>query len=282
MYMFVISYVHGHVIIGPPALTVNITKNTESSSIVVQWDEVDDSLYSIYYVIWTSERDLNNVQVKTVEEQSSYTITGLTLDTVYTITVTAINKCGQGPEYSISVSLTTDTTSTVYSITPTASFNPSPASTSIIPITNTITTTATILLTTDATSIASATTAVTDSVITTSTINPSSITATTNFSTNTSTKIITVGYSMFTSVTKSSTAGTTANTYMTNTTKSDATAIGIVKSSSIAVMTTDVKNFCTTNIVVSCISTTSVANSADTTSKLRIKHRCSYVARQLF
>ena len=282
MYMFVISYVHGHVITGPPALTVNITKNTGSSSIVVQWDEVDDSLPTTYTVTWSSERDLNNVQVKNVEEQSSYTITGLALDTVYTITVSAVNKCGFGPQYSTNVSLTMDTTSTVYSITSTASLNPSPASSSIIAITNTITTTATILLTTDATYNVSAITAVTDSVITTSTINPSSITATTNFSTSTSTKIITVSYSMFTSVTNSSTAGTTTKTYMTNTTKSDTTTTGIVKSSSIVVMTTAVKNFCTTNIVVSCISTTIVANSADTTSKLRIKYRCSYVARQLF
>ena len=95
---------------------MNITKNTESSSIVVQWDEVDDSLLTIYTVTWESERDLNNVQVKSVEEQSSYTITGLTLDTVYTITVTAINRCGAGPEYSTSVSLTTDATFTISSL----------------------------------------------------------------------------------------------------------------------------------------------------------------------
>ena len=98
---------------GPPALTVNITKNTESSSIVVQWDEVDDSLHTIYIVTQTSERDLNNIQIKTLEEQSSYTITGLTLDTVYTITVTASNRCGQGPEYSTIVSLSAIATSTI-------------------------------------------------------------------------------------------------------------------------------------------------------------------------
>ena len=69
---------------GPPALTVNIMKNTESSSIVVQWDEVDDFLPTTYSVTWTSEID-HIVQVKTLIEQSSYTITGLTLDTVYTI-----------------------------------------------------------------------------------------------------------------------------------------------------------------------------------------------------
>ena len=102
---------------GPPALTVNIMENTESSSIVVQWDEVDDSLHTIYTVTWTSERDLNYVQVKIVEEQSSYTITGLTLDTIYTITVTASHMCGTGPEYSTRVSLTIDATSSSTSST---------------------------------------------------------------------------------------------------------------------------------------------------------------------
>ena len=101
---------------GPPALTVNIIKSTDSPSIVVQWDEVNDSLSTTYTVTWTSERDLNNVQVKTLIEQSSYTITGLTLDTVYTISVVAINECGIGPEYSTSVSLTTDATSTISSL----------------------------------------------------------------------------------------------------------------------------------------------------------------------
>ena len=98
------------IVAGPPALTVNITKNTESSSVVVQWNEVDDSLPTTYTVTWTSERNLNNVQVKTLIKQSSHTITGLTLDTVYTITVTANNKCGTGPEYSTSVSLSADVT----------------------------------------------------------------------------------------------------------------------------------------------------------------------------
>ena len=91
---------------GPSVLTVSIAKNTESSSIVVQWDKVDDSLTTTYIVTWTSERDHITHPV-TLTEQSSYTITGLTLDTVYTITVTAANECGQGPEYRTSVSLTT-------------------------------------------------------------------------------------------------------------------------------------------------------------------------------
>ena len=88
---------------GPSALTVSISKTNESQSVVVQWDEVDDSLSTTYTVTWTSERD-HSIQFKTLEEQSSYTITGLTLGTVYTIIVTATNKCGTGPEYSTSVS----------------------------------------------------------------------------------------------------------------------------------------------------------------------------------
>ena len=82
--------------LGPSALTMNITENINSSSIVVQWVEVDDFLTTTYIVTWASERDHITHPV-TLIEQSSYTITGLTLDTVYTITVTASNKCGNGP-----------------------------------------------------------------------------------------------------------------------------------------------------------------------------------------
>ena len=81
-------------------------KNTESPSIVVQWDEVDELLPTTYTVTWASEID-HKLHPATLIEQSSYTINGLTLDTVYTITVTASNSCGQGPEYSTSVLLTT-------------------------------------------------------------------------------------------------------------------------------------------------------------------------------
>ena len=75
-------------------------------SIVLQWDEVDNYLSTTYVVTWTSERD-HIVKVTNLIEQSSHTITGLTLDTVYTITVTAANNCGTGLEYSTSVSFPT-------------------------------------------------------------------------------------------------------------------------------------------------------------------------------
>ena len=86
---------------------MNIIKNIESLSIVVQWDAVDDNLPTTYTIVWTDEGDL--FEVATLTEQTSYTITGLTLDTVYTITVTAANRCGQGPEFSTTISFPTGT-----------------------------------------------------------------------------------------------------------------------------------------------------------------------------
>ena len=104
MYICVITWLC-FVFTGPSALTVNIIINIESLSIVIQWDAVDDFLPTTYTVVWTDGRDL--FDVATVEEQTSYTITGLTLDAVYTIAVSAANKCGQSPEFRTSVSLPT-------------------------------------------------------------------------------------------------------------------------------------------------------------------------------
>ena len=97
-------------------------KNTESLSIVVQWDEVDDSFSTTYVITWTSERDHIKRSASLVG-LTSYTITGLTLDTVYTLTVTAYNVCGTGPEYRTNISLTTDITSATSSPAVTACIN---------------------------------------------------------------------------------------------------------------------------------------------------------------
>ena len=91
---------------------MNIIKNIESSSIVVQWDAVDDFLLTTYTVTWTDERDL--FEVATLEEQTSYTITGLILNTEYIVHVTPANRCGDGPEFSINFSLSMNITSTSY------------------------------------------------------------------------------------------------------------------------------------------------------------------------
>ena len=65
-----------HASTGPHDLSVNITKSlSSSSSVVVQWDEVDDSLPTNYTITWTSSDGTNSMQSHTLIEQSSYTIT---------------------------------------------------------------------------------------------------------------------------------------------------------------------------------------------------------------
>ena len=90
---------------GPSALTANVTKNNESLSSVIQWDAVDGSLATNYTVTWTSETDPTQSVATTME--TSYTITGLILDTIYTITVAAVNMCGSGPEFTTSIAFHT-------------------------------------------------------------------------------------------------------------------------------------------------------------------------------
>ena len=74
---------------------------------------MDDSLNTTYVVTWTNERD-HITQSQSLVGESSYTITGLTLDTIYTITVAATNRCGSGPENRTNVLLTSGTTSIIY------------------------------------------------------------------------------------------------------------------------------------------------------------------------
>ena len=136
----------------PLALTVNIMKDIENSSVVVQWDAVNDSLTTTYTVTWTSENDLSDIRAAALKEQTSYTITGLTLDTVYTITVTALNRCGAGPEFTTRITFSADTISTISSISPavTASTNPMTIMSTVNPnaATTTIATTSTTQLST--------------------------------------------------------------------------------------------------------------------------------------
>ena len=82
-------------------------QSIEGSSIAVQWDAVDNSTTTTYAITWSSTR--GGLQVATVIDQTSYSITGLTLDIVYTITVSAVNRCGQGPEFSTRIQIITGT-----------------------------------------------------------------------------------------------------------------------------------------------------------------------------
>ena len=124
VHTYVCNYIHDYDFANlilytvPSALTANITKDIESSSLVVQWDAMEDFIETIYTIRWDNRTNYTP-KVVTVTEQTSYTITGLTLDTVYTITVSAGNNCGNGPEFITSILLAADNTSTISSITPT-------------------------------------------------------------------------------------------------------------------------------------------------------------------
>ena len=118
-------------------------KNIKNSSIVVhvQWDAVDDLIPTSYTVNWNSERDQSQAAI--VAEQE-YTITGLSLDRVYTITVAAAN-CGQGSKFTTTVSFYTSTISPTF----TANINPMTIISTVNPSVTSITTTTAVVSTAD-------------------------------------------------------------------------------------------------------------------------------------
>ena len=116
--------------IGPTAFKVNITKNIESSSVFIQW--TDNASWPKYIVTWTSERD--GLQVAPLTSWTSYTITGLTLDTVYTITISDHAHCGDAPEFITSILFSADTT---FNISPTVTTSPMTIISSVNPSSST-------------------------------------------------------------------------------------------------------------------------------------------------
>ena len=102
---------------GPSNLTVNVTEDIDSLSVFIQWDAVINFLNTTYMVTWNN--GINPVESAPLTEQTSYTITGLTLDAVYNITVTAANECGTGSEFSTSIVLSADIPPTSSSISST-------------------------------------------------------------------------------------------------------------------------------------------------------------------
>ena len=65
---------------------------------LAQWNTVTDFLTTTYTVTWTSKKD-GLLHAAILTDQTSYTITGLTHETVYTITLAASNMCGSGPRF---------------------------------------------------------------------------------------------------------------------------------------------------------------------------------------
>ena len=216
--------------IGPSPLTVNVMKNINTSSIVVQWDAVDDFLITSYTITWT--RAGGGLQVATLTEQTSYTITGLTLDTVYTITVSAANMCGSGPEFSTSIILSTNTTSTTSSISPTVIASTNPMSLSM------------------------------PTLISSSTATTTALTTTTNST------IITV-VALSSSITPTQTHMTRINPITTTTTTTATTTATTTSTSTIIVNDTAIAATTTTTTVMNPATTTNPTNSVDVTSKFK-------------
>ena len=72
-----------------------LDEDITSESFVVLWDEVTDYFIVNYNVTWYDESDI--VGMVTVNSPP-YTVTGLTTNTSYNVTVVAINTCcGAGP-----------------------------------------------------------------------------------------------------------------------------------------------------------------------------------------
>ena len=70
------------------------TENINTDSFIVQWDAVTDIFPINYTVRWYGE----NTDNSTTTNELSYTVTGLTSNTSYNVTIVAINTCcGAGP-----------------------------------------------------------------------------------------------------------------------------------------------------------------------------------------
>ena len=76
-------------------MNVRIKDDITNESFVVLWDEVTDYFTVNYTVTWYNESGI--VGMVTVN-CPSYTVTGLTANTSYNVTVVAVNTCcGAGP-----------------------------------------------------------------------------------------------------------------------------------------------------------------------------------------
>ena len=75
-------------------MNVRIRDDNTNESLVVLWDEVMDIFAITYNVTWYNDSGI--IGMDTVNSPP-YTVTGLTANTTYNVTVVAINTCGAGP-----------------------------------------------------------------------------------------------------------------------------------------------------------------------------------------
>ena len=76
-------------------MNVRIRDDITSESFVVLWDEVMDIFTITYNVTWYNDSGI--IGMDTVNSPP-YTVTGLTINTSYNVTIVAINTCcGAGP-----------------------------------------------------------------------------------------------------------------------------------------------------------------------------------------
>ena len=95
------------------------TDKITNVSLVVQWDAVINQSVDGYMVNWTD--GINHIQSVIVNE-TLCTVTGLTPNTTYTVTVAAVNVCGTGPASTGDNSVTTNM-SFLHGVSPTATIN---------------------------------------------------------------------------------------------------------------------------------------------------------------
>ena len=85
-------------------MNVTIRDDITSESFVVLWDEVMDIFTITYTVTWYDESGI--IGMDTVNSPP-YTVTGLTADTSYNVTVVANNSyCGAGPDSDVVETMT--------------------------------------------------------------------------------------------------------------------------------------------------------------------------------
>ena len=91
--MYILIYYNADV--PSSVMNVRISDDITSESFVVLWNEVMDTFTITYNVTWYNDSGI--IGMDTVNSPP-YTVTGLTTNTSYNVTVVAINTCcGAGP-----------------------------------------------------------------------------------------------------------------------------------------------------------------------------------------